>query len=216
MDWNNHSNLAGRHALLSPSQYSWINYDMDSPDIDEVIFRRYKGQYSTTIGTLLHEYAEKRIRYKLKLHKGSKDDVLMYLLDAGVPQSVIDMDVIFDNMMNYVNDGIGFRMEPEIVLAYSENCFGTTDTICFRKNELRIHDYKSGMIQAHMEQLEIYAALFCLEYKIKPRDISTILQIYQFGEKVREDPEPELIEDRMRKIVEEDKRISAIKAEDRL
>lgn len=30
-----------------------------------------------------------------------------------------------------------------------------------------------------MEQLEIYAALFCLEYKIKPEDIHIELRIYQ-------------------------------------
>ena len=30
---------------------------------------------------------------------------------------------------------------------------------------LRIHDYKSGITPAKMDQLMIYAALFCLEYK---------------------------------------------------
>ena len=32
----------------------------------------------------------------------------------------------------YVNDAISFRMVPEQILFYSENCFGTADTIVFR------------------------------------------------------------------------------------
>lgn len=56
---------------------------------------------------------------------------------------------------------------------------GTADAISFRNNFLRIHDLKTGKRPAHMEQLEIYAALFCLEYKIKPEDIHIELRIYQ-------------------------------------
>lgn len=63
-------------------------------------------------------------------------------------------------MNMYVNDAISFRMVPEQILFYSENCFGTADTIVFRNGTLRIHDLKTGVVPAHMEQLEIYAALF--------------------------------------------------------
>lgn len=38
---------------------------------------------------------------------------------------------------------------------------------------LRIHDLKTGISPVHMDQLLIYAALFCLEYKIKPGSIDT-------------------------------------------
>ena len=79
----------------------------------------------------------------------------------------------------YVNDAIGFKMEPEQVLYYSPNCFGTADAICFRKNKLRIHDLKTGVVPASMYQLMVYAALFCLEYDYKPGEIETELRIYQ-------------------------------------
>ena len=53
------------------------------------------------------------------------------------------------------------------------------EAIAFRENLLRIHDYKSGEIEAHMEQLLIYDALFCLEYTVSPYEIDHELRIYQ-------------------------------------
>ena len=44
---------------------------------------------------------------------------------------------------------------------------------------LRIHDLKIWKTAVHMEQLRIYAAIFCLEYKIKPGEIEMELRIYQ-------------------------------------
>ena len=82
----------------------------------------------------------------------------------------------------YVNDAIGYKMTPEQILYYSDNCFGTADAITFRNGLLRIHDLKTGVTPAHMEQLEIYVALFCLEYKIKPSDIDVELRLYQLDE----------------------------------
>ena len=46
-------------------------------------------------------------------------------------------------------------------------------------NQLRIHDLKTGKTPVHVEQLLIYAALFCLEYKVKPSEIDIELRIYQ-------------------------------------
>jgi len=212
MNWNTHSNLIGKHALFNPSGYSWLNYNTD--DSIDTVFQRYKSQYSTTIGTTLHDYAEKRIRYRLRMFKSDKNNVLMYLLDRGVPMSVIDMDFLFENLMHYVNDAIGYRMDPEVVLYYSENCFGTTDAIYFRNKELRIHDYKSGVAPTHIEQPLIYAALFCLEYDVKPMDISTNLRIYQANEIVESNPEPEEVKSAMDQIVKLDKIVSKWKAED--
>ena len=216
MNGNTHSNLISKHALFSPSGYHWLNYDMESEDFPDLVFKKYKAQYSTTIGTVLHEYAEKRIRYRLRMYKSEKNNVMMYLMDAGVPLSVIDLDSLYENLFNYVNDAIGFQMEPEIVLYYSENCFGTTDAIYFRNKELRIHDYKSGLVPAHMEQPLIYSALFCLEYGIKPIDISTHLRIYQANEIVEDEPEPERIQAVMERIVSLDKIVSKWKAEDKM
>ena len=123
MNWNTHSNLVGKHALFSPSGYHWLNYDMEGEEFPDLVFKKYKAQYATIIGSVLHEYAEKRIKYRLRMYKTEKNNVMMYLLDSGVPMSVIDLDSMYDNLMHYVNDAIGFQMEPEIVLYYSENCF---------------------------------------------------------------------------------------------
>ena len=105
----------------------------------------------------------------------------------------------------YVNDAIGFKMDTEVVLYYSDRFFGTADAICFRDNILRIHDLKTGKTAVHIEQLEIYAALFCLEYKVKPSDIGIELRIYQNNEVLYHNPEPEEIKDIMDKIVYLDK-----------
>ena len=73
-------------------------------------------------------------------------------------------------------------MKPEQPLYYSTYCFGTADAISFKDGLLRIHDLKTGVTKPHMEQLLTYAALFCLEYRYDPFDISTILRIYQNNE----------------------------------
>lgn len=214
MNWNVHSNLAGKHALFNPSGVSWINYSAADEESIKVIFQRYCSQFSSEIGTVLHKYAEKRIKYRLRMHKPDKSNVLMYLLDAFIPWSVVNVEEIFDNLMNYVNDAIGFRMDPEVILYYSDNCFGTADAICFRDKELRIHDYKSGKTPAHIEQLKIYAALFCLEYKINPLSINYVLRIYQHGDILEETPTGEEIQQLMDKIVELDKVVAAWQKED--
>ena len=110
----------------------------------------------------------------------------------------------------YVNDAIGYKMTPEQILYYSDNCFGTADSICFRNNLLRIHDLKTGVIPAHMEQLEIYAALFCLEYKIKPGEINMELRIYQDNEILVHNPTAEDILTIMDKIVHLNKLLESI------
>jgi hypothetical protein len=94
-------------------------------------------------------------------------------------------------------------MRSEQVLYYSENCFGTSDAISYKDGILRIHDYKSGTMPAHMEQLLIYAGMFCLEYKINPYDIlETELRIYQNAEILYHKPEAREIEDITKRIIE--------------
>lgn len=110
---------------------------------------------------------------------------------------------------SYINDAIRHRMECEQMLYYSDNCFGTADTICFRYNKLRIHDLKTGVIKGSVHQLEVYAALFCLEYGIDPFSIKTIeLRIYQDNEVAIYDADPEDIIMIMEKIQEFDKLIT--------
>ena len=96
-------------------------------------------------------------------------------------------------------------MTPEQKLYYSDLCFGTADAICFKDNLLRIHDLKTGETPANMHQLEIYAALFCLEYKMKPGDIKMELRIYQLDEVIIYEPTAEDILPIMDKIVSFDK-----------
>ena len=65
-----------------------------------------------------------------------------------------------------------------------------------------------------MAQLDIYNALFCLEYDILPTEISSELRIYQNDEIYIREPEPDEIAHVMSKIVHFDKLIEAIKAEE--
>lgn len=204
MNFNRHSELEGKHAILSASSWRWINDDFDS------LQKRVAAHYAATIGTILHDVARKHIQYRIKLNKYDKKNVMLELLSNGVPGMVVDtldFDLIFENLMTYVNDAIGYKMTPEVVLYYSHNFFGTADSIRFDENTqfLRIHDYKSGLLQAHMEQLIIYAALFCLEYRVKPSEIGTELRIYQKNEVLYHNPEPEEIIQVCNKIIGFDK-----------
>lgn len=104
-------------------------------------------------------------------------------------------------------------MRSEQVLYYSENAFGTADTISFRRNLLRIHDLKTGVTPASMKQLEVYASLFCLEYGYKPADIDIELRIYQNDEVLIHNPELDSIVHIMDKIITFDKRIDMLKME---
>lgn len=181
MTFNDHSRLAGQHAFLSASKYHWINYDPDK------IASAYTNFMATEKGTELHEFAAKCITLSQKLPRSKK------------------------TLNNYVNDAIGFRMTPEQVLYFSENCFGTADSICFRDDILRIHDLKTGVIPAHMEQLYIYDALFCLEYRIKPKNIQIENRIYQSDDILIANPGEEEIEPIMEKIREFDPIIAKLK-----
>lgn len=181
MQFNNHRHLEGKHAILSASSWHWLN---DEPDD---LVNRLRSKYAQSIGTILHSVAYKHIKYRIKLHKYDKNNVILELLTNCIPAPIVDsldFDVMFENLMVYVNDCIGFRMEPEVVLCYSENFFGTTDAIAYSERDhfLRIHDYKSGVTEASVNQLMVYAALFCLEYGIKPGHIETELRIYQNNE----------------------------------
>lgn len=180
MNFIKHSNLEGLHAFLSASSYHWLNYS------DAKLAEVYRNNLAKEQGTRLHAFASECI--KLGRKQPDNNDTL--------------------NM--FVNDAIGFKMNSEQVLYYSMNCFGTADAISFRKNMLRIHDLKTGKTKAHFEQLEIYAALFCLEYDIKPADIDIELRIYQSGKVVTLVPELEDIVHIMDRIISADKILTKI------
>ena len=183
MNFVRHLNLEGLHAPFSPSQPSWIRYD------DNKAIEVYMNRKASEMGTRLHAWAKDTIDLGLKQPRTKK------------------------TLYAYVNDAIGYRMETEVVLFYSERFFGTADAISFRNNLLRIHDLKTGKHPANMEQLEIYAALFCLEYKVKPSDIKMELRIYQNDEVIVHIPESEDIVKIMQKIVSLDKLLEKIDEE---
>ena len=183
MLFNTHSNLRGTHAFLSPSNYHWINYDEDKLD------RVFLASMAAKRGTELHAFAHEAIRLGIKL-----------------PSTKTTLNL-------YVNDAIGYRMTPEQILYYSENCYGSPDTISFRRQVLRIHDLKTGVVEASVHQLEVYAALFCLEYNVSPLAIKIELRIYQSNEVRIYDADPDVIMHIMDRIKIFDKRINAMRLE---
>ena len=174
MNFEKHSNLEGLHAPFSASQSSWLRYD------DNKAIEVYLNKQAAVVGTKLHEWAKNTIDLGIKQPRSKK------------------------TLYAYVNDAIGFKMSTEVVLYYSNRFFGTADAISFRDGMLRIHDLKtgkSGKIEDHIEQLEIYAALFCLEYKVKPGDINIELRVYKNDEVLYHNPTAEDILPIMAKII---------------
>ena len=177
MNFNRHSNLAGTHAFLSPSKCSWMNYDIDK--LDRVWFASQEAKR----GTELHALAHQAIRLGVRLP------------DNGTTLSL------------YVNDAIGYKMTSEQILFYSDNCYGHADCIGFRNNKLRIHDLKTGVNETSIGQLQVYAAIFCLEYRFKPFEIEMELRIYQNDEVKVYEPESDDIFHVMDRIITFDKRL---------
>lgn len=213
MNFDKHLELEGKHAFLSPSNNAWTNYD------EEKLIQRYLNQQAVERGTKLHQFAHDAI-----------------VLNRMMPRNK-------DTLNMYVNDAIMLKMTPEQPLIFSWNCFGTADAISYKRNVLRIHDLKTGEIEAGMKQLYIYAALFCLNYQNRVRELrkngmrdidiaekldvrpdelhfepeklaDIVLRIYQFNEIREEHPEPADIRELMNIIVGHDQVINQVKAEE--
>ena len=184
MIFTKHSNLEGLHAPFGASQSAWLRYD------DEKILATYNNMKAKEMGTRLHAWAKETIDLGIKQPRSKK------------------------TIYAYVNDAIGYKMDTEVVLFYSPRFFGTADSICFRNGMLRIHDLKTGVTKVHMEQLMIYAALFCLEYKIKPTDIEIELRIYQSDEILYHNPAAEDIKSIMDRIIYLDKMLEQLDCEE--
>ena len=184
MNWNKHYESEGKHAFLGASSYHWINYSK------EKLEETYINFLAKERGTILHKFASDCIKLRQRLPKSQK------------------------TLNMFVNDAIGYNMRTEQIVYYSPNAFGTADAICFRDEMLRVHDLKTGQTPAHFEQLMVYAALFCLEYNVKPYDISFELRIYQSNEVNVINPEPKEILDICNKIVEFDRIINTLKGQD--
>jgi len=185
MIFNQHSSLQGKHAFLSPSNYHWLNYT------DQKLEARYASYQSARRGTDLHSLAHEAIRLGIKLSSSHKA------------------------LSVYVKDALGYKMVCEQSLYYSDNCFGTADTIGFRRNKLRIHDLKTGIVATSFHQLEVYAAIFCLEYAVDPTSIEIELRIYQRDEVRVHVPFVETILEVMDTIIHFDQQVEAMKASER-
>lgn len=188
MNFRDHSDFEGKHAFLGASTYSWIRYDIDK------LTSRYRNEAAKERGTRLHALACEHIKLRIPL---AEDNSTLSL---------------------YVNDAILYKLTPEQILFYSPNCFGTADAIGYYPSEtgryvLRIHDLKTGITKCSMDQLRIYAALFCLEYSVNPEDIDIVLRIYKDGERIELEPVPIEIRAIMDIIPVFDQRIEQIRQE---
>jgi len=189
MRWFKHTNFEGMHSEhLSASKYHWLNYDDDKFD------RMYVTRKAAKLGTRKHEFAAMAI----ELGQPLRNDGTTLAL--------------------YVNHAIGFRMKAELPLVHSPNAFGTPDAISFREHKkkmlLRIHDLKTGTELTSFKQLEIYDALFCLEYNENPFNIDHELRIYQNDDFRVLVPDPGDIKAIMEKIKYFDKRVDLLREED--
>lgn len=183
MNFNTHLTISGKHAFLSPSSYHWINYT------DDKLETRFTASQAAARGTALHDLAHEAINLGIKLSKANP------------------------TLSMYVNDAIGYKMTVEQPLYYSDNCFGHADTISFRRNTLRIHDLKTGVTPASFTQLEVYAAIFCLEYGVSPYDIAMEFRLYQNNAVNVAEGNPDVIFNIMDKIILFDQKIEIMKAE---
>lgn len=204
MIWKDYSRLKGTHAICGASNYAWRNYD------DAKLEQRLIARYAAPVGTALHEFAAANITHKMKLGKGDKKIVQRFLLvDKNIPPAAFDLDFLYPNLMLYVNDAIGFRMDPEIVLYYSPYCYGTADCINWDGSILQISDLKTGITPASFVQLENYAAFFCLDYKVKPSQISKIIfRIYQGGNVISQEPDSIVLNPIIEQIIRFNKKIA--------
>ena len=172
MNWKDYSHIKSSHAFLSPSNYHWLNYTEDK------LLQTYSNKKNVARGTKLHAIAAELIRFALRM-----------------PNTASSFN-------SFVNDAIGLKMEAEQLVFYTLNCYGTTDAISYHKGVLRVHDLKTGATPGSMNQLLIYAALFCLDYTVEPKEIH--LRIYQNGEVTVFNPSYPDIQDVMSIIVEAD------------
>ena len=185
MRFRKHSHLIGQHAFLSPSTYHWINYD------EAKLAYRYKALRAALEGIEQHRYAAVAISEREVQDDESK------------------------TLGMYINQCIQYRMAPEVVLYFSPNSFGTVDAIACRNRVLRISDLKTGVSRTSEHQLEVYAALFCLEYGIDPYSMRAIeLRIYQENHCRVYDSDPYFIKAIMDKIVRFDALINEFRKED--
>ena len=205
MHWEDHSRdiPKGKHAMFGGSNYQWTTLDTSTDEaLEEALRTRYYNKFAKDVGTIMHAWAADRIYYRANVVKSDSKSLMIYIMNYYrdiikdyIPRVVVQyyVDRCFPNLMTYIKDAIGYRMDPEVDLKYSDDFYGTADAISFKDGTLRIHDLKTGMTPASLRQLEIYAAFCCLEYDIDPTSIFIELRIYQNEEILVGNPPGETI-----------------------
>lgn len=205
MHWEDHSRdiPKGKHAMFGGSNYQWTTLDTSTEEaLEEALRTRYYNKFAKDVGTIMHAWAADRILYRANVVKSDSRSLMIYIMNYYrdiikdyIPRVVVQyyVDRCFPNLMTYIKDAIGYRMDPEVDLKYSDDFYGTADAISFKDGVLRIHDLKTGMTPASLRQLEIYAAFCCLEYDIDPTSIFIELRIYQNDEILVGNPPGETI-----------------------
>jgi len=196
------------HALFSPSQPAWLNYD------DDDLINAYCNSHRAALGTEIHEWSSAQIKLSNKvsnikeIEKGVKTHIFEKYTGTGADYGKMlleNMDYlpheIYPTVKLFVNDSIGYRMSSEQKIEYSDLCWGTSDAITCVDNKLFIFDLKTGSRPAKETQLLVYAALFCLQEHTKPNELEIETRIYQNGDALITNPPSDVIYDIMSKIV---------------
>ena len=206
------------HAPFPPSQPSWLNYT------DEQLIEALKNKYRAEIGTEIHEWASHQIILSSKVSgiKEVEKGVKTHIYEKYMEKYSKCYDPEFGTLLlkhlhyipgeaflttkQFINDSIGFRMESEKRLTVSSMIYGTADAVRYytKENLLRVSDLKTGKRPAKIEQVFIYAALYCYEYKLKPLNTNFEARIYQNGEIFIEQPSGEDINEILINIVHKD------------
>lgn len=192
MNLNNHSRLRGRHALFSPSQPAF--FSMTPDEFRDSLARKMRA----SLGTEIHGWAFSKIsrRHKVTSVREAAKSIDEYIFNKYYNEQYDSISVdgrrllkslnllppeVFETAKSYVNDAIGFRMKPEVVVEAipgAERFFGTIDAVIFSDKILRIHDLKTGSSTPKIDQLLGYDVYYCMEYDIDPYEIEHELRIY--------------------------------------
>lgn len=201
------SSTSTSHAPFPPSQPSWVRYT------DAQVIEAFKNKYRSDIGTEIHEWASHQIILGSKpsgireVERGVKTHIYeKYMVDTSKAYDPRVGSIFLDHLRYlpgeaylsvkmFVCDSIGFRMESEQKLSVSKVIEGTADAVRFypKDNLLRISDLKTGSRPAKIEQVFIYAALYCYENRLDPLKTNFEARIYQNGEIYIEQPTGEEI-----------------------
>ena len=195
------SEFRGTHSKFSPSRPAFIKYT------DEQFIQAFHNSYKSPIGTEMHFWAGVQINQRFTCSSlrdmaksiktlifgrhhtdrwGLSEDGRLLLQEM----KYVSKDT-YNTLKAFVNDSIAEHMEEEMDLVFSKEFRGTADAVHYdaNKKKLMIFDLKTGTGVSHMEQLELYAALYCLIKHIDPNTISFELRIYQNAEVVVFEPE---------------------------